>query len=93
MVLGRRKWECRESRRAGVRDHSLGPDDQGGCGFKICLCEDNIHDNFQEETWATDANAFVAQEEDEAQTYSFKIAAFDLLSVCFAYRPSLSLSS
>ena len=34
---------------------------------------------FQEETWATNANAFVAQEDDETSSYSVRIAGFDLL--------------
>lgn len=39
---------------------------------------------FQEETWATNANAFVAQEDDETLSYSVRIAGFDLLgaSLC-----------
>ncbi|KAH7924492.1 ARM repeat-containing protein [Leucogyrophana mollusca] len=32
-----------------------------------------------EETWATNANAFVAQEEDENQTYGVRVAGFELL--------------
>ncbi|EKM84237.1 hypothetical protein AGABI1DRAFT_52094 [Agaricus bisporus var. burnettii JB137-S8] len=34
-----------------------------------------------EETWAVDANAFVAQENDESQAYSMRMVGFDLLSV------------
>ncbi|KII94307.1 hypothetical protein PLICRDRAFT_50286 [Plicaturopsis crispa FD-325 SS-3] len=34
-----------------------------------------------EETWASDANAFVAQEDDETQQYSVRVAGFDLLGV------------
>ncbi|KZP10073.1 ARM repeat-containing protein, partial [Athelia psychrophila] len=34
-----------------------------------------------EETWAVNANAFVAQEEDETQAYSVRVAGFDLLGV------------
>ncbi|KAJ7161233.1 armadillo-type protein [Mycena crocata] len=33
-----------------------------------------------EETWATNPNAFVAQEEDETQPYSVRVAGFDLLA-------------
>ncbi|KAF7307222.1 ARM repeat-containing protein [Mycena indigotica] len=33
-----------------------------------------------EETWATNPNAFVAQEDDETQAYSVRVAGFDLLS-------------
>ncbi|EGO18981.1 hypothetical protein SERLADRAFT_418638 [Serpula lacrymans var. lacrymans S7.9] len=33
-----------------------------------------------EDTWANDANAFVAQEEDATQTYGVRVAGFDLLS-------------
>ncbi|KAJ7292991.1 armadillo-type protein [Mycena rebaudengoi] len=36
--------------------------------------------NDDEETWATNANAFVAQEEDETQAYSVRVAGFDLLA-------------
>ncbi|KAF8079173.1 armadillo-type protein [Lyophyllum atratum] len=32
-----------------------------------------------EETWAVNANAFVAQEEDETQSYSVRVAGFDFL--------------
>lgn len=35
----------------------------------------------QEATWAENANAFVAQEEDETQSYSVRVAGFDLLGV------------
>lgn len=35
----------------------------------------------QGDTWATNANAFVAQEDDETQSYSVRIAGFDLLGV------------
>nr|GAT57396.1 ARM repeat-containing protein [Mycena chlorophos] len=33
-----------------------------------------------EETWATNPNAFVAQEDDETQQYSVRVAGFDLLA-------------
>ncbi|KAF7337532.1 ARM repeat-containing protein [Mycena sanguinolenta] len=36
--------------------------------------------NEDEETWATNPNAFVAQEEDETQQYSVRVAGFDLLA-------------
>jgi hypothetical protein len=39
------------------------------------------HFSRQEDKWAKDANVFVAQEEDEAQDYSVRIASFDLLAV------------
>ena len=35
----------------------------------------------QEDTWATNANAFVAQEEDETETYGVRVAGFGLLNV------------
>lgn len=35
-----------------------------------------------EEEWAEDANLFVAQEEDETQAYSVRVAVFDLFLVC-----------
>lgn len=35
----------------------------------------------QEETWATNANVFVAQEEVETETYGVRVAAFVLLNV------------
>ncbi|KAF8634940.1 hypothetical protein AX15_000671 [Amanita polypyramis BW_CC] len=38
-----------------------------------------------EETWAANPNAFVAQEDDETQPYSVRISSFDLLS-CFMER-------
>jgi hypothetical protein len=34
-----------------------------------------------EEEWVADANAFVAEEDDEAQAYSTRVAVFDLLGV------------
>ncbi len=34
-----------------------------------------------EETWANNANSFVAQEDDETQDYSVRVAGFDLLAV------------
>ncbi|KAF8215831.1 ARM repeat-containing protein [Mycena galopus ATCC 62051] len=36
--------------------------------------------NEDEEMWATNPNAFVAQEEDETQPYSVRVAGFDLLA-------------
>lgn len=44
----------------------------------------------QEDTWATNANAFVAQEDDETQTYSVRIAGFDLLGVNGYHSPPYS---
>ncbi|KAF7974899.1 hypothetical protein HWV62_11051 [Athelia sp. TMB] len=41
-----------------------------------------------EETWAANANAFVAQEEDETQSYSVRIAGFDLIGVLVDRSPS-----
>jgi hypothetical protein len=38
----------------------------------------------QEDSWITNANAFVAQEYDDSQKYSVRIAGFDLLSVNMA---------
>lgn len=35
----------------------------------------------KEETWASNANVFVAQEDDVTQSYSVRVAGFDLLSV------------
>jgi hypothetical protein len=35
----------------------------------------------QAETWANNANAFVAQEDDDNQAYSIRLAGFDLLAV------------
>jgi hypothetical protein len=35
-----------------------------------------------EDSWANNANVFVAQEDDETLAYSVRIAAFDLLGVC-----------
>lgn len=35
----------------------------------------------QADTWATNANAFVAQEEDETETYGVRVAGFGLLNV------------
>lgn len=35
----------------------------------------------QEETWATNANTFVAQEEDETEAYGVRVAGFGLLNV------------
>lgn len=41
-----------------------------------------------EEEWAEDANLFVAQEEDETQAYSVRVAVFDLFLVCGPLRIS-----
>lgn len=35
----------------------------------------------QEENWENDANAFVAHEDDETQSYSLRVAGLDLLGV------------
>ncbi len=35
----------------------------------------------QEETWSTDPNAFVADEDDEAEAYSLRSTSHDLLGV------------
>ena len=35
----------------------------------------------QEETWATNANAFVAHEDDDTQAYGVRVAGFELLYV------------
>ena len=40
-----------------------------------------LTDIAQEDTWATNANAFVAQEEDETETYGVRVAGFGLLNV------------
>ena len=37
--------------------------------------------HLQEDEWANNANAFVAQDADDAGTYSVRMAGFDLLSV------------
>lgn len=42
--------------------------------------------NSQENNWGNDANAFVAHEDDETQSYSLRVAGLDLLAVsleCF----------
>jgi hypothetical protein len=41
-----------------------------------------------EDTWATNANAFVAQEEDEAETYGVRVAGFGLLSTILGRSPA-----
>ncbi|KXN85718.1 Importin-9 [Leucoagaricus sp. SymC.cos] len=41
-----------------------------------------------EENWANNANAFVAQEDDETQAYSIRVAGFDLLSVLAERSPA-----
>ncbi|KAF5352862.1 hypothetical protein D9756_006082 [Leucocoprinus leucothites] len=41
-----------------------------------------------EENWANNANAFVAQEDDETQAYSIRVAGFDLLSVLVERLPA-----
>ncbi|TFK26759.1 ARM repeat-containing protein [Coprinopsis marcescibilis] len=40
-----------------------------------------------EETWANNANAFIAQEEDETVQYSVRVAGFDLLGVLIDKEP------
>ena len=51
---------------------------------------DNFTTRFQEESWATDANAFVAQEDDETLSYSVRIAGFDLLGASLHHRSLMS---
>ncbi|GBE77314.1 ARM repeat-containing protein [Sparassis crispa] len=46
-----------------------------------------------EDEWATDANAFVAQESDETNTYSVRIAGFDLLASIFSRSAATTASS
>lgn len=46
-----------------------------------------------EETWATDANAFVAQEDVVTQTYSVRVAGFDLLSSLIDRNPAQTTRS
>ncbi|KAG6810962.1 hypothetical protein H0H92_009610 [Tricholoma furcatifolium] len=41
-----------------------------------------------EETWANNANAFVAQEEDETQSYSVRVAGFDFLGSLIDMAPA-----
>ncbi|TDL19426.1 ARM repeat-containing protein [Rickenella mellea] len=40
-----------------------------------------------EDTWGSDANAFVAQEDDESQQYSLRVAGLDLLSNLMERQP------
>jgi len=40
--------------------------------------------------WANDANVFIAQESDETQAYSVRVAGFDLLGVCMMILPRFS---
>ncbi|KAG6849551.1 hypothetical protein H0H93_007499 [Arthromyces matolae] len=39
-----------------------------------------------EEVWANNANAFVAQQDDETQSYSIRVAGFDLLGVNHSFQ-------
>ncbi|KIJ66488.1 hypothetical protein HYDPIDRAFT_174567 [Hydnomerulius pinastri MD-312] len=41
-----------------------------------------------EETWATNANAFVAQEEDETDIYGIRVAGFELLNTILGRSPA-----
>ncbi|KAG6380709.1 armadillo-type protein [Boletus reticuloceps] len=41
-----------------------------------------------EETWVTNANAFVAQEEDETETYGVRVAGFGLLNTILGRSPA-----
>ncbi|KAF8554336.1 ARM repeat-containing protein [Imleria badia] len=41
-----------------------------------------------EDTWATNANAFVAQEEDETETYGVRVAGFGLLNTILGRSPA-----
>ncbi|KAF8870248.1 ARM repeat-containing protein [Mucidula mucida] len=41
-----------------------------------------------EETWANNANSFVAQEDDETQDYSVRVAGFDLLAALMDRNPA-----
>lgn len=44
----------------------------------------------QEELWTSNANAFVAQEDEELQQYSVRLAGFDLLGVSSSFSSSPS---
>ncbi|KAF5384768.1 hypothetical protein D9615_001050 [Tricholomella constricta] len=46
-----------------------------------------------EEAWANNANAFVAQEEDETQTYSVRVAGFDFLGSLVDRSPAATVKA
>ncbi|KAI0066668.1 ARM repeat-containing protein [Artomyces pyxidatus] len=46
-----------------------------------------------EEEWATDANLFVSQEDDETQAYSVRVAVFDLLASLLGNGPVATVSA
>ncbi|KAJ6575462.1 armadillo-type protein [Mycena capillaripes] len=46
----------------------------------LIACVFNFLQMTNEDSWATNPNAFVAQEEDETQPYSVRVAGFDLLA-------------
>ncbi|KAF8899297.1 armadillo-type protein [Infundibulicybe gibba] len=48
--------------------------------------------NEDEDTWTTNANAFVAQEEDETLTYSIRVAGFDLLGCLVDRTPAQTVT-
>ncbi|CAL1694900.1 unnamed protein product [Somion occarium] len=49
--------------------------------------------NEDEEQWANDPNAFVAQDSDETLQYSTRVAGFDLLSVLIEHSPAVTVSA
>ena len=65
----------------------MGADYQGR--RKIFLCAgpigDIVIDCPQEDSWISNANAFVAQEYDDSLQYSVRIAGFDLLAVSIGF--------
>ncbi|THH01586.1 hypothetical protein EW145_g6890 [Phellinidium pouzarii] len=46
-----------------------------------------------EETWGNDANAFVAHEDDESQSYSLRVAGLDLLTNLVEREPTVTVRS
>ena len=59
----------------------MGPDYQGRCEPCAGSIRDIVIDRPQEDSWISNANAFVAQEYDDSLQYSVRIAGFDLLAV------------
>ncbi|PAV22617.1 ARM repeat-containing [Pyrrhoderma noxium] len=56
------------------------------CGWMQMTDED-------EENWANDANAFVAHEDDETQSYSLRVAGLDLVANLVEREPGVTISA
>ncbi|KIY50482.1 ARM repeat-containing protein [Fistulina hepatica ATCC 64428] len=62
--------------------------DDNSLALATAICNFSQMSDDDEETWTSNANAFVAQEGDETQAYSVRIAGFDLLGTLVERSPA-----